>query len=60
MNTLFNIVKHDAISKVSAKSSHKRPAKGDLLHGRERKIAFVKDQLQLRTLLGIPEVSARI
>ena len=55
--TLFKIVKYNAISKLSAKRSHKWPAKGGLLYG--RKTAFVKEQLQLRTLLGILEVSAR-
>lgn len=57
MKTLFKIIKYNAISKLSAKRSHKWPAKGGLLYG--RKTAFVKEQLQLRTLLGIPEVSAQ-
>lgn len=57
MKTLFKIIKYNVISKLSAKRSHKWPAKGDLLYG--RKTAFVKEQLQLRTLLRISEVSAR-
>lgn len=57
MKTLFKIVKYNVISKLSAKRSHKWPAKGGLLYG--RKTAFVKEQLQLRTLLRISEVSAR-
>lgn len=57
MKTLFKIIKYNVISKLSAKRSHKWPANGGLLYG--RKTAFVKEQLQLRTLLRIPEVSAR-
>lgn len=57
MKNLFKIIEYNVISKLSAKRSHKWPAKGGLLYG--RKTAFVKEQLQLRTLLRIPEVSAR-
>lgn len=57
MKTLFKITKYNVITKLSAKRSHKWPANGGLLYG--RKTAFVKEQLQLRTLLRIPEVSAR-
>ena len=57
MKTLFKIIKYNVISKLSAKRSHKWLAKGGLLYG--RKTAFVKEQLQLRTLLRIPQVSAR-
>lgn len=57
MKTLLKIIKYNVISKLSAKRSHKWPVKGGLLYG--RKTAFVKEQLQLRTLLRIQEVSAR-